>query len=69
MSARLLGISLLIALTSGSAYAEDRQGTLENGLSYIVRQTSRPLGEAEFRLVVKAGELDVDSEKNHVQCI
>ncbi len=64
MSARLLGISLLIALTSGSVYAEDRQGTLENGLSYIVRQTSRPLGEAEFRLVVQAGELDVSSEKN-----
>ncbi|MGL4605285.1 MAG: insulinase family protein, partial [Iodobacter sp.] len=65
MSARWSGISLLLTMVFiQPVYAGDRQGTLDNGLSYIVRQSSRPVGEAEFRLVVKAGELDVTGEKS-----
>ncbi|WP_188702534.1 M16 family metallopeptidase [Silvimonas iriomotensis] len=50
-------LGLLPALAC--ATTDDRTGVLDNGLSYRIRHTSRPIGVAAFRLLVNAGEVDV----------
>ena len=40
-----------------------RIGTFENGLTYFVRQNSRPLERAELRLVLKAGSVLEDDDQ------
>jgi zinc protease len=40
-----------------------RKATLDNGLTYLIRENRRPLGRAELRLVVKAGSVDEDADQ------
>ncbi|BCL75367.1 peptidase M16 [Jeongeupia sp. HS-3] len=50
---------------AGSVLADsgDRVGALDNGLKYAIRHTDRPVGEIEFRLIVNAGEVDVQDAR------
>lgn len=40
-----------------------RKGTLDNGLTYMLRENERPESRAELRLVVKAGSVDEDDDQ------
>jgi zinc protease len=40
-----------------------RHGTLENGLSYFVRENTKPEKRADLRLIVKAGAIDEDEDQ------
>lgn len=53
------GIFLVLFPALTLATTDDRNGVLDNGLSYRIRHTARPVGTAAFRLLVNAGEVDV----------
>ncbi|HET9886092.1 MAG TPA: insulinase family protein, partial [bacterium] len=40
-----------------------RHGTLENGLTYFVRENAKPEKRADLRLIVKAGAIDEDEDQ------
>lgn len=57
----LLALGLLLASSHASATSADqslREGTLANGLHYVIKRVEADPGITEFRLLVKAGSLD-----------
>ncbi|WP_255989371.1 M16 family metallopeptidase [Chitinolyticbacter albus] len=57
--------SLLLLSCLANTWAQEvRQGSLDNGFSYIVRSHATPPGKVELRLLVKTGSLDeADDER------
>ena len=50
--------------TSVSSISKIRQGTLDNGMSFFVRENGEPKNRIQLRLVVKAGScLEDDDQK------
>ncbi|MBE9608569.1 M16 family metallopeptidase [Chitinilyticum piscinae] len=57
----LLALGLLLSSSNASAADTDqslREGTLANGLHYVIKRVEADPGITEFRLLVKAGSLD-----------
>ncbi|HSC79541.1 MAG TPA: insulinase family protein [Chitinolyticbacter sp.] len=55
---------LLLSYLANTWAQEVRQGSLDNGFSYVVRSHATPPGKVELRLLVKTGSLDeADDER------
>jgi zinc protease len=67
-----LVLGLLVHVVPASAYdpaaelpfdERIRKGTLDNGLTYFVRQNAKPEKRADLRLIVKTGSIDEDEDQ------